>query len=87
MHQEEGISMNSGTETDLSQLNQAEARCSGEKPQETPKKNFIQENRNWDEVTVERKDKKHVITIPEEGLTKGEEYYAINRIIKKFQKS
>ena len=56
MHQEEGISMNSGIETDLSQLNQAEARCTGEKPQETPKKNFIQENRNWYEVTVERKD-------------------------------
>ena len=56
MHQEEGISMNSGTETDLSQLNQIEARCNGGKPQETPKKNFIQENRNWYEVTVERKD-------------------------------
>ena len=58
MLQEEEISKNSGTETDLREINQTEARCNGEKPQETPKKNFLQENQNCDEVTVEKKDKK-----------------------------
>ena len=51
--------MNIGTETDLSEVNQNEARCNEEKPQETPIKNFLQENQNCDEVTVERKDKKN----------------------------
>ena len=41
MHQEE-LSMNSGTETDLSEKNQTEARCYEEKPQETPpQKTFL----------------------------------------------
>ena len=44
LHQEEEISKNSGTETDLHEINQTEARCNGEKPQENPKKNFPQEN-------------------------------------------
>ena len=86
MHQQE-ISMNSGTETDLSEINQTEARCNEEKPQETPPKNLFQENQNCDEVTVERKDKKKVTTIPDEGLTKEEEHNAINRIIKEYKKS
>ena len=58
MHQEEEISKNSATETDLHEINQTEAKCNGEKPQETSKKNFLQENKNCDEVTVEKKDKK-----------------------------
>ena len=33
--------MNLGTETDLSEINQNEARCNEEKPQETPIKNFL----------------------------------------------
>ena len=41
MHQEEGFPMNIGTETDLSEVNQNEARCNEEKPQETPIKNFL----------------------------------------------
>ena len=86
MHQEE-LSMNSGTETDLSEKNQTEARCYEEKPQETPQKNFLEENQNCDEVTVEREDKKEVTTMPEEGLTKEKEHNTINRIIKKYQKS
>ena len=32
MHQEEGFPMNIGTETDLSEINQNEARCNEEKP-------------------------------------------------------
>ena len=58
MHQVEEISMNSGAVTDLSEINLTEARCNGEKPQKTPRKNFLQKNRNCDEVTVERKHKK-----------------------------
>ena len=58
MHQEEELFTNSGTETDLRKINQTEARCNGEKAQETPKKNFLQENQNCDEITVERKYKK-----------------------------
>ena len=56
------------------------------KPQENLKKNFLRENQNCDEVTVEKKGKKKVITMPEEGLTKEEEHYATNQIIRKFQK-
>ena len=56
MHQEKEISMNSGTETDLSEINQNEARFNREKAQETPKNNFLQKNQNYDEVTTERKD-------------------------------
>ena len=41
MHQEEEIFKNSGTETNLRAINQTEARCNGEKPQETPKKNLF----------------------------------------------
>ena len=41
MHQEEGISMNGGTETDLSQLNQIEARCNGGKPQKPQRKTLF----------------------------------------------
>ena len=50
--------MNSGTESDLSEINQIKARCNEEKPQETPPppKIFFQENQNCEEVTVERKD-------------------------------
>ena len=84
VHQEE-LSMNSGTETDLSEKNQTEARYYEEKPQETPQKNFFEENQNCDEVTVEREDKKEVTTMPEEGLTKEEEHNTINRIIKNHQ--
>ena len=58
MHQREELSTNSGTETDLSETNQIEARCNREKAQETPKKNFLQENQNCDGVIVERKGKK-----------------------------
>ena len=36
MHQEEEIPMNSGTETDLREISQTEARCNGEKAKETP---------------------------------------------------
>ena len=32
MHQEEGFPMNIGTETDLSEINQNEAKCNEEKP-------------------------------------------------------
>ena len=58
MHQEEEISKSSGTETGLREINQTGARCNGQKPQETPKKNFLQENQNCDEVTIEKKNLK-----------------------------
>ena len=61
-------------------------RCTKKKEGGTSQKSFLQENQNCDEVTVERKEKK-VITIPEEGLTKEEEHYAIYRVIKKYKKS
>ena len=32
--------MNSGTESDLSEINQTKARCNEEEPQETPPKNL-----------------------------------------------
>ena len=70
MHQVEGISINSGTETDLSEINQIEARCNEEKPQETPNENFFQENQNCDEVTVERKDKKKLAQCRRTGSLK-----------------
>ena len=63
-----------------------ELRCNEEKPQKKTQKSFLQENWNCDEGTVERNDKK-VITIPDEGLFKEKEHYAINQIIKKYQKS
>ena len=69
MHQVEGISINSGTETDLSKINQIEARCN-EEPQETPNENFFQENQNYDEVTVERKDKKKLAQCRRTGSLK-----------------
>ena len=71
LHQVEGISINSGTETDLSEINQIEARCNEEKPQETPnEENFFQENQNCDEVTVERKDKKKLAQCRRTGSLK-----------------
>ena len=70
IHQVEGISINSGTETDLSEINQIEARCNEEKPQETPNENFFQENQNCDEVTVERKDKKKLAQCRRTGSLK-----------------
>ena len=70
MHQVEGISINSGTETDLSEINQIEARCNEEKPQETLNENFFQENQNCDEVTVERKDKKKLAQCRRTGSLK-----------------
>ena len=60
MDQEEEISMNNGTKSDLSEINQIELKCNGEKAQETPKKNFLQQNQNCDDVTVERKEKHNI---------------------------